>query len=136
MSLKIVKDCDFKKRLILVKGLDKYAKEQKDLPCVKSFDFYLQDEDRILGGIAGIALYGALHIQLLWIAKKLRNKKLGTKLIKEAEKWAKKQKCKMILVETFDFNPVDFYKKMGFEIEFERKGFLKNSTFYYLRKNI
>jgi len=31
---------------------------------------------------------------------------------------------------------LDFYKKLGFYIEFERKGFDKDSIFYFLRKNL
>jgi len=37
---------------------------------------------------------------------------------------------------TFDWEALDFYKKLGFYVEFERKGFDKNSVFYFLRKDL
>jgi ribosomal protein S18 acetylase RimI-like enzyme len=37
-------------------------------------------------------------------------------------------------VNTMDWEALDFYKKLGYEVEFERHGFLKDSIFYFLRK--
>ncbi len=31
---------------------------------------------------------------------------------------------------------LDFYKKLGYYVEFARKGFDKNSIFYFLRKDL
>lgn len=33
-----------------------------------------------------------------------------------------------------DWEALGFYQKLGFIIEFERRGFLKDSVFYFLRK--
>jgi len=54
----------------------------------------------------------------------------------KAESLAKKSHCHFIAVNTFDWEALDFYKKLGFYVEFERKGFDKNSIFYFLRKNL
>lgn len=56
--------------------------------------------------------------------------------MKEAEKLAYDNHCNFIAVNTMDFEALDFYKKLGFVIEFERHGFDKNSTMYFLRKDV
>jgi hypothetical protein len=35
-----------------------------------------------------------------------------------------------------DWEARGFYGKLGYHIEFERHGFLKNSVFYFLRKSL
>ena len=54
----------------------------------------------------------------------------------KAETLAKDNAGHFIAVNTFDWEALDFYKKLGYYVEFERKGFDKNSTFYFLRKNL
>ena len=35
-----------------------------------------------------------------------------------------------------DWEALDFYKKLGYYVEFERHGYLKESVFYFLRKDL
>ena len=34
-----------------------------------------------------------------------------------------------------DFEAKPFYEKLGYKVEFERKGYDKNTSFYFLRKD-
>jgi len=137
MDYKIQKEeFNFKSMKALIDGLDEHAKEKKGLPAVEPFGFYIKEGEKVLGGMQGILLYGVMHIQLFWISKELRGKGMGTQLYESAQAFAKEKKCSMIMLETFDFNALDFYKKLGFKIDLERKGFMKNSIFYYLSKSI
>jgi ribosomal protein S18 acetylase RimI-like enzyme len=56
--------------------------------------------------------------------------------MQKAETLAKQSGCRFIAVNTFDWEALEFYKKLGFYVEFERKGFDKNSTFCFLRKDL
>jgi len=137
MSYKVIKDDpSLDKTIVLVNGIDEEAREKRDLSPTEAYGFYIKDKDEILGGVQGYLIYGALYVQLLWVSKKLRNQGYGKKLMQEAENFAKERKCKMITLETLDFQGLDFYKKIGFEVDFKRKGFDNNSVCYYLRKTI
>jgi len=122
---------------ILNDGIAKQAKEKKDMIQLDFFAFFIRDEnDRIIGGCAGDNMYGSLYIGQLWIDEQLRGKGYGTQLMQKAEDLAKNSGCNFMAVNTFDWEALNFYKKLGFFVEFERKGFDKDSIFYFLRKNL
>ena len=81
-------------------------------------------------------MYGGLFVSQLWITEDLRGKGYGTQLMSLAEVLAKKSQCRFIAVNSFDWEALDFYKKLGFYVEFSRHGFDKNSVFYFLRKDL
>lgn len=114
----------------------KLAKFKKNMKALDFFAFFIRDElGKIVGGCAGDNMYGALFVGQLWVKEELRNKGLGTQLMQKAEALAKDSNCHFIAVNTFDWEALDFYKKLGFYVEFERHGFDNNSIFYFLRKD-
>ena len=52
-----------------------------------------------------------------------------------AEKLAQEKGCISAAVNTMDWEALDFYKKLGYRVEFERHGLAKDSICYFLRKN-
>ena len=121
---------------VIWKGVSEHATLMGHIPG-KSFAYFVKDElDQIRGGCTGYIFYGCLYVDLLWVDKSLRQKKYGTELMQHAEKLAKENRCHFIAVNTMDFEALDFYRKLGFSVEFERHGFDKNSTMYFLRKNL
>ncbi len=66
--------------------------------------------------------------------KSLRGNGYGSQLMMAAEKFGKENGCTFAAVNTMDWEALYFYKKLGYEVEFERHGFLKDSVFYFLRK--
>lgn len=112
------------------------AKEKKGMTQLDFFAFFIRDVDgKIMGGCAGDNMYGGFFVGQLWVTEELRGKGLGTELMQKAEELAKESGCHFMAVNTFDWEALDFYKKLGFYIEFERRGFDKNSIFYFLRKD-
>lgn len=73
---------------------------------------------------------------MLWIDQSLRGKQYGIQLMRNAEQLAIDNRCNFIAVNTMDFEALEFYKKLGFTVEFDRHGFDKNSIMYFLRKNL
>src|SRR6185437_16776474 len=97
----------------------------------------IRDElNQIKGGCSGYIYYGCLYIDLLWIDESLRGKQYGTQLIKNSERLAHDNHCHFVAVNTMDFEALEFYKKLGFIVEFERKGFDKNASMYFLSKDL
>lgn len=122
---------------VLNNGIMEWAKQKKGMDQLEFFAFFIRDEaGKIVGGCAGSKMYGALYIDSLWVAEQLRGQGYGTQLMQSAEKLAKNNKCHFMTVNTMDWEALDFYKKLGFYVEFERKGYDKNSIFYFLRKNL
>ncbi len=122
---------------ILNGGIMEYAKQKKGMNQLDFFAFFIRDEEeRIVGGCGGDNVYGCFFIGQLWVTEELRGKGYGTKLMESAEKLAKECGCNFMAVNTMDWEALDFYKKLGFYVEFERRGFDKNSIFYFLRKDL
>jgi len=120
---------------VLGDGIMRYAKQQKGQEPLQFFTFFIRDENnKILGGYTGNTLYGSLYIDLLWVDDRLRHQNYGTQLMQGALHFGKKHGCTFVTVNTMDWEAREFYIKLGFEIEFIRHGFLKDSSFYFLRK--
>lgn len=139
MHYQITYECNPKSEeiQILNDGISEQAKAKKGMRQLDFFAFFIRDgNQKILGGCAGDNMYGCLYVGQLWVDQQIRGKGFGTQLMKNAEELAIKSGCHFIAVNTFDWEALDFYKKLGFFVEFERKGFDKNSIFYFLRKNL
>ncbi len=122
---------------IIWKGISENAKITRGHNPGKSFAFFIKDENNnIKGGCTGYIFYGCLYVDLLWVDSLLRRNKYGSKLMDKAQELAKENLCHFIAVNTMDFEALDFYKKLGFFVEFERHGFDKNSIMYFLRMNL
>lgn len=122
---------------ILNNGIMEHAKQVKGMKQLNFFAFFIRDENKqIVGGCGGDNMYGCFYIGQLWVTESLRGQGYGTQLMKVAENYAIECGCHFIAVNTMDWEALDFYKKLGFYVEFERKGFDKNSIFYFLRKDL
>jgi ribosomal protein S18 acetylase RimI-like enzyme len=106
---------------------------------------YFVSINRVIKGLSGEVVAGInsiiygwdyLHIEILWVKEEFRSEGYGSILLKEIEKVAKDKGCKLVTLETFDFQAKDFYLKQGYEIF----GILDNCPFehrtYYMKKNI
>ncbi len=122
---------------IIWQGISEHAKKVRGFPPGKPFAFFIRDDlHQIKGGCSGYIYYGCLYVDLLWIDETLRGMQYGSQLMKDAEQLAQDGHCNFIAVNTMDFEALEFYKKLGFTVEFERKGFDKNSSMYFLRKDL
>lgn len=91
----------------------------------------------ILAGINSILYcWNCLYIDILWVKEEYRQEGYGSALLNEVEKIVKEKGCKLIHLDTFDFQAKDFYIKHGYEIF----GVLEDCPIehkrYYLKKNI
>jgi ribosomal protein S18 acetylase RimI-like enzyme len=126
-----------KQTKVLIDGLMRQAKEKKQMPPIRPFGFFIKDKkDQELGGIISYIFYGSVKISLFWITDKLRHRGYGTELMKKTIEYGLQNGCRFISVETMDWEALVFYKKLGFKLDFERRGYLNDSVFYYLSKSI
>ena len=80
--------------------------------------------------------YGCLYVDMLWLKEELRHQGLGKKLMMEAEKIGRECQCSFATVNTMDWEALTFYQKLGYDIEFIREGYVKESKMYMLRKKL
>jgi len=118
-------------------GIMKEHKIKKDMKSPDFFAYFIRDDQgQIAGGCAGDNMYGGLFVGQLWVREDLRGKGYGKQLMSLAEDLAIKSQCRFIAVNTFEWEALSFYKKLGFYVEFKRSGFDKDSVFYFLRKDL
>ena len=79
------------------------------------------DEGDIIGVITGRAYYNEVHIGDLIIDEKYRRLQLGSKLVKTVEENFSGRGYEKITLTTFGFQAPEFYKKLGYSLEFVRE---------------
>ena len=84
--------------------------------------FVAEDDDRkIIGSITGRAYYNEVHIGDLIIDKNCRGQSIGTKLVTVVEDEYRRKGFEKISLTTFGFQAPEFYKKLGYSLEFIRE---------------
>ena len=79
------------------------------------------DTGEMIGSITGRAYYNEVHIGDLIIDKKHRGQGIGTKLVTAVEEEYRNKGFEKITLTTFGFQAPDFYKRLGYSIEFVRE---------------
>jgi ribosomal protein S18 acetylase RimI-like enzyme len=133
--LEFTDELESKGEMMLLNGINSYGREKKGMSQIELFGIFLKDiHGKRVGGLSGMFCYGCMHIDMLWIDGSVRGNGWGKKIVEEAETQALKRGCNFATLETMDWEALPFYQKLGFFIEFVRKGYQKNSTMYLLRK--
>lgn len=94
------------------------------------------DAGGILGGLIARTWWGGLDIQYLWIEENHRKNGWGRQLMQAAEEEACKRGCHMAYVDTFDFQAVEFYQKLGYRSYGKLPDFAHQHTRHYLAKKL
>ena len=88
----------------------------------------------IVGGLNGYTHWGWLFIKHLWVAESLRGRGYGRALVSRAELEARGRGCNYSLVDTFDFQALPFYQKLGYEVFGVLEDFPPGHSRYFLQK--
>ena len=71
---------------------------------------------RCIGGILGGTYWGWLYIDILWVHEDHRQRGIGSKLLREAEREAVSRGCHHVHVDTMSWQAPGFYRKHGYEV--------------------
>ncbi len=77
---------------------------------------FARDGERIVAGLAGETYSGWLFIRYLWVSNSLRGKGIGRELMGGAEARALERGSHSAWVDTFSFQALGFYRKLGYEV--------------------
>ena len=103
----------------------------------EEFYFVAEDEDgKVIGVITGRAYYNEVHIGDLIIDKNIRRNGLGRQLVEAVENAYKDKGYEKVTLTTFGFQAPEFYKKLGYEVEFVREDKNPKLSKYFFAKSI
>ncbi len=112
-----------------------YAKDCDVELNFEEFCYAAEDDGKIAGVITGRVYYNEVHIGDLIVGKEYRRDGVGTKLVAAVEEAYKGKGYEKIALTTFGFQAPEFYKKLGYELEFVREDAdPKLSKYFYLKK--
>lgn len=96
--------------------------------------FVRDPADNILGGLLGYTHWRWLFVQNLWVAESLRKLGYGRMLMQSAEQEALGRGCRHAYLDTFDFQALGFYQKLGYQIFGQLDDYPPGHTKYFLQK--
>ena len=119
------------------KGFSQHAFEMTGFqePIIRTA-FIAKENGVFVGCVCPSILWGTLHIRFMFIEAPYRHRGVGTMLMKKALEFGEAHNCSTAFVDTFSFQALGFYQKLGFELEFTRKGFAHGAVQHYLRKDL
>ncbi|SHI21804.1 Acetyltransferase (GNAT) family protein [Butyrivibrio fibrisolvens DSM 3071] len=101
----------------------------------EEFCFAAEENGKIAGVITGHAYYNEVRIGDLIVGKEFRRYGVGSKLVAAVEDAYKGKGYEKIAITTFGFQAPEFYKKLGYELEFVREDAdPKLKKYFYLKK--
>lgn len=131
-----VEDIHGPARREILKGLRAYNTRALGEFEFKPMSITLRHRGAIVGGLVGETYLGWMFISLLWVADEFRGKGFGSKIMRAAEKEARKRGVNNVYVDSFSFQAPAFYEKQGFR-EFGRlEGFPAGHSRSWLTKAI
>jgi GNAT superfamily N-acetyltransferase len=94
------------------------------------------DNNAIVGGLIGKTQWGWLFVSHLWVAQVLRGQGYGKQLIAKAGAAAKQRGCSYAYLDTFSFQSLGFYERLGYQIFGVLENFPPGHQRYFLQKEI
>jgi ribosomal protein S18 acetylase RimI-like enzyme len=89
-----------------------------------------------VGGVLGAVWGGWLQIAFLWVDESVRGKGWGTRLMDEAEAYARERDCHAVSLDTHSFQARPFYEARGYEVVGTLDDFPTGHKKFFLRKNL
>ncbi len=90
----------------------------------------------IRAGLAGHTWGGTCEINQLWVHASLRDRGVGRRLVRAAEREARARGCTQVLVATHSFQAPDFYARLGYEVISEWVDYPRGHSEIGMRKRL
>ena len=93
-------------------------------------------EGELMAGLSGHIYYSWLFVELLWVAESVRKCGYGTRLLRQAEEYAREHGCHAVWLDTFSFQARGFYEKLGYTVFGELPEYPGEHCRYFLWKKL
>jgi len=122
---------------VIGQGISEFNEQQAGDDKGKNLCFVLKGPDQVvLGGVIGATYWDWLFINLMWVKDELRGQGYGHQLLTAAEDEARRRGAKNTYLDTFSFQAPEFYKKHGYRVFGELKGFPTGHVRYFMTKEL
>lgn len=109
----------------------------QDPPFIHVNRVIKNEDGEVIAGINSMLYcWNCMAIDVLWVDKMYRNKGYGEKLLHEVEKVATEKGCRLVQLDTFDFQAKDFYLKNGYVVFGALEDCPSGHTRYYMKKKL
>ncbi|MEQ8208419.1 MAG: GNAT family N-acetyltransferase [Lacipirellulaceae bacterium] len=98
--------------------------------------FAKDEAGTVVGGAIGRWWGDCCELQQLWVAEPHRQQGIGKQLMDAFETKAKQHGCKQFFLETFSFQSPEFYKTLGYSVDYQRAGFPQGIVKYLMSKSL
>ena len=136
MEIKRFDEVDDRLGEFINKEFSAYGEQNGVFLNYDEFCFAAEEDGNILGVITGRAYYNEVHIGDLIVASSLRKGGIGSKLVRAVEDNYRGKGYDKITFTTFGFQAPEFYKKLGYEVEFVREDKEPKLSKYFLAKQL
>ena len=136
MEIKRFDEVDDRLGEFINKEFSAYGEQNGVFLNYDEFCFAAEEDGNILGVITGRAYYNEVHIGDLIVASSLRKGGIGSKLVRAVEDNYRGKGYDKITLTTFGFQAPEFYKKLGYEVEFVREDKEPKLSKYFLAKQL
>jgi len=124
-------------KLAVTDHLDMYNVGVTGFTEYSPVNLFLRDGgEEIQGGLLASIWGGVMYVRILWVARALRGKGHGQRLLAEAEQRAIERGCRHVFLDTFSFQAPDFYVKQGYEIYARADDWPMGHAHFFLRKGL
>jgi GNAT superfamily N-acetyltransferase len=121
----------------ILQALIAYNRSRAPDPKFQMLGLLLKDEaGATIGGLWGRSAYEWLFIELLFVPEFLRGTGLGSTLIQQAEQVARDRGCTGVWLDTFAFQALPLYQKLGYTVFGELKDHPRGISQYWLQKRL
>lgn len=90
----------------------------------------------VAGCLAVIYCWNILAVEIVWVDEAHRGKGLGSRLLREAEDRARGLGCRLVHLDTFDFQAREFYEKNGYTVFGTLEDCPEGHCRYYMSKKL
>ncbi len=136
MDIKRFDEVDDRLGEFINKEFSAYGEQNGVVLNYDEFCFAAEEDGNILGVITGRAYYNEVHIGDLIVASSVRKGGIGSKLVRAVEENYRGKGYDKITLTTFGFQAPEFYKKLGYEVEFVREDKDPKLSKYFLAKEL
>ncbi len=93
-------------------------------------------QDRLIGGANGFQWGDSFTVEFLWLEEPWRGLDLGSQIMQAIEQQAAQRDCKQLFLDTYNFQAIGFYQKLGYEVVGKIENFPTPYTHYFLKKDL
>jgi GNAT superfamily N-acetyltransferase len=124
-------------RQFIVSGVDMYNVATTRLADYFPVNFVLRGEhSEVLGGLLGQLWGGWLQVTYLWVAESARGGGHGTRLMENAETYARFRGAIGSTLETYSFQARPFYERLGYEVFSTLDEYPPRHVKFFLKKTL